>query len=325
VHCHRVPLSDYLRISQTHDESTSHSGRVHHRWPRSSQAGLQCGAHGSILRRMSSFVRKHPALSLFLVALAFGPALVAPVLAGWLRPSFLQLGALSASVAGFVVAAVESGKPGVRELLGRARIWKVGRRWWLAALLLPLVPAMCAIYAAAVYTTTPTDWSRVGPWYSVIQSMLILIVAAGLGEEFGWRGFALPRLCSRHTALVATFIVGAFHAVWHLPLFFIKSEAYHAYAEQLGLLPAFLGYAIFVIALAFQLSWIFINTGGSVLMAAVYHGASNAWAGYLAIDRGGLAGPLALVATNVALSLVLVVFQWRPTQDRAGRSRGQRS
>jgi uncharacterized protein len=268
---------------------------------------------------MSNFIEKHPALAMFLVALAFGPALVAPVLAGWLPSSFLQLGALSASVAGFVVAAVESGKPGVRELLGRARIWKVGKRWWLASLMLPLVPAIGAIYLAAAYTTTSVDWSPVGPLYSVIPSMLILIVFAGLGEEFGWRGFALPRLFSRHTAVISTLIVGAFHSMWHLPLFFIKGEAYHGYAEQLGLLPAFFGYAIFVIAFAFQLSWIFINTRGSVLLAAVYHGAGNAWVGYLAIDRGGLAGPIALVVTNVALAFGLFVIQGPRALTRAAR------
>ena len=270
---------------------------------------------------VNDFIKKHPALALFLVALMFGPALVAPVLAGWLSPKFLQLGALSASLAGFVLAAIEGGKPSVRELLSRARIWKVGARWWLAALLLPLAPTIGAIYLAAAYTNVPVNLSTVGPWYSVIPSLLILITFAGLGEEFGWRGFALPRLRPRHSALTSTLIIGGFHAMWHFPLFLIQGEVYHGYAEQLGLLPAFFGYAIFVIALAFQLSWIFLNTGGSVLMAAVYHGACNAWAAYLAVDRNGVAAAFALVATNVALSIVLVVFAGPQTFVRNRRTR----
>lgn len=266
---------------------------------------------------MPEFVRKHPALSLFLVAVAFGLALVAPVLAGWLSPKFLQLGALSASLAGFVAAAVEGGKPAVRELLGRVRLWRVGARWWLAALLLPLVPAIGAIYLAAGYTKQPVDWSSFDLWYSVIPSMLFLITFAGLGEEFGWRGFALPRLRTRHNALIATLIIGGFHALWHIPLFLVKGEAYNTLAEQIGFLPAFLGYAGLVVALSFQLTWIFTNTGGSVLLAAVYHGAGNAWVGYLAIDRGGLAGPVAFVATHLVLSLLLVVFFGPRTLSRA--------
>ncbi len=265
---------------------------------------------------MSAFVKQHPALSLFLVAVAFGPALVAPVLAGWLSPKFLQLGALSASLAGFVVAAVEGGRPAVRELLGRVRIWRVGGEWWLAALLLPLVPGIGAIYLTAAYTNQPVDWSSFGPWYRVIPSMLFLITFAGLGEEFGWRGFALPRLRTRHNALIATLIVGGFHALWHIPLFLVKGEAYNLLAEQIGFLPAFLGYACLVLALSFQLTWIFTNTGGSVLLAAVYHGAGNAWAGYLAIDRGGLAGPVAFVATHAVLAMLLVVFYGPKTLTR---------
>lgn len=257
---------------------------------------------------MPEFVRKHPALSLFLVAVAFGPALVAPVLAGWLSPKFLQLGALSASLAGFVVAAVEGGKPAVRELLSRGRIWRVGVRWWLAAVFLPLLPGIGAIYLAAAYTNHPVEWSSFGSWYSVLPSMLLLIIFAGLGEEFGWRGFALPRLRTRHTALIATLIIGGFHALWHIPLFFVKGEAYNLLVQQIGFLPAFLGYACLVLALSFQLTWIFTNTGGSVLLAAVYHGAGNAWAGYLAIDRGGLAGPVAFVGSHVVVAIVLVVF-----------------
>jgi len=266
---------------------------------------------------MSEFVKKHPALAVFLVAVAFGPALVAPVLAGWLSPKFLQPGALSASIAGFVVASIEGGKPAVRELLGRGRIWRVGGRWWLAALLLPLVPGISAIYLAAAYTNQAVDWSSFGPWYSVIPSMLFLITFAGLGEEFGWRGFALPRLRTRHNALIATLIIGGFHALWHIPLFLVKGEPYNTLAQQIGFLPAFLGYACMVLALSFQLTWIFTNTGGSVLLAAVYHGAANAWTGYLAIDRDGLAGPFALVLTHVVVAILLVVFFGPRTLSRA--------
>ncbi len=266
---------------------------------------------------VTEFVKKHPALALFLVAVAFGPALVAPVLAGWLSPKFLQLGALSASLAGFTVAAVEGGKPAVRELLSRGRIWRVGARWWLTALLLPLVPSLLAVVVAAGYTKQPVNWAGIGPLYSVIPSLILLILFAGFGEEFGWRGFALPRLRTRHTALIATLIIGGFHALWHIPLFLVKGEPYNILAQQIGFLPAFLGYATMVVALSFQATWIFANTGGSVLLAAVYHGAGNAWAGYLALDRGGLAAPVALVVMHVVVSLILVFFYGPKTLTRA--------
>ncbi len=265
----------------------------------------------------TEFVKQHPALALFLVAVAFGPALVAPVLAEWLSPKFLQLGALSASLAGLVVAAVEGGKPAVRELLSRGKIWRVGGRWWLTALVLPLVPVLLAVVVAGIYTGQPVDWAGLGPLYSVIPSLTLLIVFAGLGEEFGWRGFALPRLRTRHSALIATLIIGGFHALWHIPLFLVKGEPYNILAQQIGFLPAFLGYATLVVALSFQMTWIFANTGGSVLLAAVYHGAGNAWAGYFAVDRGGLAAPVAMVVMHVIVSIILVLFYGPKTLTRA--------
>ena len=266
---------------------------------------------------MSGFVKKHPALSLFLVAVALGPALVAPVLAGWVSPKFLQLGALSASLAGFAVAVVEGGAASVRELLRRGRIWRVGIRWWLVAVLFPLAPAFAAIVLAAAYTNQPAEWSSLGPWYSVIPSLLLLITFAGLGEEFGWRGFAFPRLRARHHALVAALIIGGFHALWHIPLFLVKGEAYNTLAGQIGFLPAFLGYACLVVALSVQLAWIFANARGSVLLAAVYHGAGNAWAGYVGIDRSGLTAQIAFVAVHVVVAMLLAGFYGPRTLSRA--------
>ncbi len=259
----------------------------------------------------------YPALSLFLVAVAFGLALVAPVLAGWLPPKFLQLGALSASLAGFTVAAAEGGGPSVRELLRRGRIWRVGIGWWLVAAILPLVPAFGALYLAAAYTSQPVDWSSIGPWYGIIPSMLLLTAFAGMGEEFGWRGFAFPRLRTRHHALVAALIIGGFHAVWHIPLFLVEGEAYNVLAQRLGFVPAFVGYACLVVALSVQLAWIFVNTRGSVLLAAVYHGACNAWAGYVAIDNAGVPGQVAYVVAHVVVALLVVLFHGPQTLSRA--------
>ena len=75
---------------------------------------------------MSAIVRKYPALSLFVLSLILGVAPMLVVAAGLLPRGFSQLGALSASLAGIILAAVEGRKRGVRELLSRILIWKVG-------------------------------------------------------------------------------------------------------------------------------------------------------------------------------------------------------
>lgn len=269
---------------------------------------------------MSDFVRKYPALSLGALALLLGGVLVAPVIAGVAPSSFLQLGALSASAAGFILAAVEGGRTAVRELLRRVLIWRVGLGWWAFALLFPVVPAIAAVYVGASVGRRAVDWTGLPPVYNAIPVLLFLIVFAGLGEEFGWRGFAVPRVQRRHNALVTSLIIGAFHSIWHVPLFFIKGELYHNLVLEVGFLPAFLGYAVLVFALSVQLTWLFNNTKGSVLLAAVYHGASNAWNGYIDVYRGQLAGLVGYIGLMVVVSIIVVIGYGPETLSRKGRS-----
>jgi membrane protease YdiL (CAAX protease family) len=256
---------------------------------------------------MKALIGKHPAVSLFLLAVALGVLPLAPVALGLLPAGFVQLGALSASAAGIVLAVIEGRKGGARELLGRVLIWRVGIRWWLVVVFFPIIPAVGGLCLYMLLSGAPVDWSGLGPWYTVPLMMLFLTVFAGLGEEFGWRGFALPRLQARHSALVASLIVGVFHWLWHTPMFFIEGVSQNTMAQEYGFAPVFLGYGILVVVLAVQMTWIFNNTKGSVLMVAVFHGAANSWTGYLDLSGGELGALLAVMAANVVVSIVIVL------------------
>ncbi|HNS01262.1 MAG TPA: hypothetical protein PKM78_02640, partial [Anaerolineae bacterium] len=83
---------------------------------------------------MSTVVRKYPAVSLLILAMIFGFAPALLVSTGLLSPAWIQLGALSASLAAIVLVLIEGRKGGLRELLSRALIWRVGIRWWIFAL-----------------------------------------------------------------------------------------------------------------------------------------------------------------------------------------------
>jgi hypothetical protein len=78
---------------------------------------------------MSGFVRKYPAVSLLVLAGALGVTPLLLVNAHLLPPGASQLGALSASLAGILLAAIEGRTGGVRDLLGRFLIWRVGWQW----------------------------------------------------------------------------------------------------------------------------------------------------------------------------------------------------
>jgi membrane protease YdiL (CAAX protease family) len=140
----------------------------------------------------------------------------------------------------------------------------------------------------------------------VVPMFIFLTIAAGIGEEFGWRGFLLPRLQSRYNALVSGLIVGVAWATWHVPLFFVKGTSQYEQQLEGGLLPVILGYAVLVIVQSVQFTWLFNNTKGSVLLAAVFHGASNAWAEYLGIGNIPFGGILTVMALSVLITAVIV-------------------
>ncbi len=91
-------------------------------------------------------------------------------------------------------------------------------------------------------------------------------------EELGWRGYAQDRLQDRHSALVASLILGVVWSLWHLPAFFIPGS-YHA-ELGFGSLECWLFFAG-VVALSMVLSWIYINTRRSILVMVIFHAVVN--------------------------------------------------
>jgi hypothetical protein len=258
---------------------------------------------------MATIVRKYPAVSLLVLAMLFGVAPLVAVAAGLLPRGASQFVALSASLAGIVLAAVEGRTGGVRELLGRLVIWRVGIQWWAFALLFTIIPSVAALYLFNLLGGPEVDWSGLKPLFSVVPMFIVLTIFAGMGEEFGWRGFALPRLQARHNALVSSLIVGLVWGIWHIPLFLTQGTTQSKWLADAGWIPAVLGYTVFCMAWSIQYTWVFNNTKGSVLLAAVMHGAGNVWlGGYINVYRGYFGGVLTFTAVMALVSILIVLF-----------------
>lgn len=193
-------------------------------------------------------------------------------------------------------------------MLSRALIWRVGIQWWIFALFYVIVPSVAALYLYDLLGGPAVDWSGLEPLYKVVPMFVFFTLAAGIGEEFGWRGFLLPRLQTRNNALVSGLIAGVAWATWHVPLFFLEGTSQYEHRLAGGLLPAILGYAAFVIAQSVQFTWLFNNTKGSVLLAAVFHGASNAWGGYIDVYRDHFNGILVFMGVSVLITVAIAVM-----------------
>jgi hypothetical protein len=119
-------------------------------------------------KKMSRLVKKFPALCLFVLAALLGLAPSLPAAAGLIPPAFMQLGALSASLAGIILTAIEGRKGGVKELLRRALIWRVGLEWWVFVLLFPALLAVVTLYSAPPFRRPERGLERrPSPLYSL--------------------------------------------------------------------------------------------------------------------------------------------------------------
>ena len=100
-----------------------------------------------------------------------------------------------------------------------------------------------------------------------IDGIKIALFVTVVGEEIGWRGYALPRLMDRFRALPASLILGVLWAVWHLPTFFLQGTAQSHFP--------FPAYVLYTSSLSVLFTWFFFRTKGSVLVAWFLHGAIN--------------------------------------------------
>jgi membrane protease YdiL (CAAX protease family) len=162
---------------------------------------------------------------------------------------------------GPLVAAVLAGRlEGKSRLLERLRIWRVGLGWYAVAL---GVFGVVYVAGAAVWNGLAGSGGTAIPWFYPPREpqRIAAMIVFPVGEEPGWRGFALPRLQEGRSPLRASLLLGAAWGLWHIPMFLIA-----------GLTPLmFLISFVNLLAGSVVFSWIFNRTKGSLLLAILAH------------------------------------------------------
>ena len=172
-------------------------------------------------------------------------------------------------IAAITVLAVSDGWHGVRALFARVVRGKIGRCWYAVVFGLPF--ALCLIAAGLTnafgfQSALPTS----NAWRELPDRFIFIFLFIALGEEPGWRGFALPELQRRFSPFMASTILAFFWALWHAPL--LGNE----FAWQV--VPAFL---VSVVGATFVQTWIFNRTRGSVFAPMLLHATVNTLSGGL--------------------------------------------
>lgn len=222
---------------------------------------------------------RYPLIAYFALAYGISWVLWAPL---WLPafgvdglptiPFHHALGALGPIGAAFLVSTAETGASGPMDLLRRMGLWRQRIGWVAVALLGPLVLVLLAVAAASVFAGESGSLADLGrsrefPRWSLIGLLAYNILTFGYGEEVGWRGFALPRLQARHSALGATLMLTVGWAIWHIPLFLYRPGYTSMGAAGIA------GWFFSLLTGSVLLTWLYNESRGSLLVVALFHAA----------------------------------------------------
>jgi uncharacterized protein len=226
-------------------------------------------------------IDRRPVLAYFACAYAISWLLWLPAVAtrqewwAWSVPAWWHyLGAAGPISAAVVVATRTEERRGLRALIDQYRPGRTTAGWLLFGFGSPiLLFALGAVVAWVADGTWPSYGAvaKTGnlPALGLPLTLLVHLLTFAVGEETGWRGYALPQLLRGRTALRATLLLAAGWGLWHLPTFFENADM-----QGLGIAGT-AGWSIGLVLGAIFLTWLYQSSGRSLLVVVLWHGLFN--------------------------------------------------
>ena len=269
---------------------------------------------------MGRFIARHPASTYFALTFAISWAGV--------LPTFLASGGIQATaessqrwfiyalaamlagptIAGILMTAALHGMSGLRALLTRVTMWRVGVWWYAVAILTAPMLMLATLFALSlispafipgIFTTSDRT--------TLLLASLGVGLSAGIFEEIGWTGFAIPTLRRRSTLLATGLIVGALWGAWHLLTNVLWAANVSAGDLPLAIyLPASIVAVLIGYLPAFRvlMVWVYERTG-SVFIAMLMHVSLTTSVIALTPTLAGV--PLLLCSYAIAATMWIVV------------------
>lgn len=240
---------------------------------------ITCPRIGIVSLSIADSIRRHPLPTFFALAWLISWVLWLPLVidalgypSGLVLPHHHFFGALGPVAAACIVTATTNGRSGVVELLARFAPRRSDAKWLLIAVFGPVALFVTAASVLYVVSGTTVNFREFGrgeefPQMGVVGVMLIYTLTFGIGEELGWRGFALPRLQATHSALKASLLLSVGWAIWHLPAFWYRP----GYSSMTT--PAIAGWFFSLVTGAVLLTWLFNSSRGNLLVVSLFHAA----------------------------------------------------
>lgn len=163
----------------------------------------------------------------------------------------------------FIITGIFYGKSGIRKLLKKGFRMEFNNQILFFIFGLPLAISFVGYIFSLFFNQNLYSDFLTNP-LSVFPTFFILFFTGGaIGEEFGWRGFALEKLQKKFNAFNSSLILGILTSLWCLPLFFITGTVQYY-------IPIW-EFIILTMIISLIYTWIYNNTKGSVLAAILYH------------------------------------------------------
>ena len=267
----------------------------------------------------SEWIARHQVRAFFAFAYAFswllwlGPALG---LGGPLGLVLLYLGVFGPAIAAATITRLTGGS--LRQWLRELVRFRARALWYGAIVGFPIV-LVAALTGAFLATGGAIETSLFGERLAAYLPLLIVWTLAGVGEEPGWRGFALPRLQERLTPVRATLVLGPLWALWHLPLLAAADEPSHG-LNALPLVGVSVLFIAAIVGYAFFYTYLW-NRTRNVWLAILLHGSFTAANGAFLLmpsddQVGGTYAQLQVLTTVIVVLFAFALV--RKTRGRLG-------
>lgn len=193
----------------------------------------------------------------------------------------------------------------IKRLFSGFARWRIGWKWYLAASNTVLLPLLLAVGYIALGNRPEGLVAGTTAWV-LIGYLVYTFFSGPLSEEAGWRGFALPRLQQRYSALTSSLILGVLWTFWHVPIYFLPD------ATMIPL-PIFLPMTV---ALTILFTWVYNNTGGSLVATVLMHFFFNFSGAFLAGHLGLMPPMLLYVGGGITIGALTVLVVARHGKNK---------
>jgi len=206
-------------------------------------------------------------------------------------------------VSAFFLTYLNEGRSGVKNLLKRGVDHKFRKIWYVPIFFLfPIITGGALLLAIISGEALPELSVLSNPFLIAVGFVYIFFLGGPFQEEWGWRGYALDRLQARWNALASSLLLGVIWGAWHLPLFFISGTIQSQ--------TPIWGFMILILCGTILFTWLYNNTGGSILAAMLFHTMNNL-SFFIFPTLETILGGLYLLILNVAFAVAVLII-WGP-------------